>query len=578
MMFPFRRTTPTRMTTVRFTTGIAAALLVLLVLLMLVSTASPASAHASLIETTPFDGQQLTASPDEVALTFNEDVQAPTGGLRVFDNAGQRVDSAIQREITTSTVAVAIDEALSDGGYIATYRVVSLDGHVIKGAFVFTVGADQSVDDETLAALFAGGGDTVVSIGAGVVRAADYLGVLLLVGATVWLLVVARSDEDRQEAARWVRRGAWLAVVATVFAVPVQAMLSSGLGVAGLTNLTLLGETLGGSVGVAAAIRLLAVLAALLLAHSDVGVPVLGAGTVALLSFVIDGHTRTVEPGALMIISDAIHLAAASVWLAGVVLLGLVIRRRRLADDPVGAAGVVARFSGLASWSLLAVVAAGSAMSWTNVRQLRALTSTDYGRSLMVKVSLVLLIALIGAYNNRRLVPLVRRLTTAPVDHADEVDRHAAAAWSRLGATVKFEAIGMVLVLAVTAFLVNLRPAAEEAGITGAYDAYVQMGDELSVNLVVDPNRAGRNEIHLYVFDATGRPVSDADVVGLTLLLDLPERELGPIERTPYVAGPGHWQVDGNDLALAGAWDLTVVLDIDRLTRKTVTIPVVVNP
>ena len=41
----------------------------------------------------------------------------------------------------------------------------------------------------------------------------------------------------------------------------------------------------------------------------------------------------------------------------------------------------------------------------------------------------------------------------------------------------------MVLVLAVTAFLVNLRPAAEEAGITGAFDTYVEVTDDLAVNL-----------------------------------------------------------------------------------------------
>lgn len=537
--------------------------------------ARPASAHASLIETTPFDGQELGASPDEVALTFNEDVNAPTGGLRVYNNDGERVDNGIQRDITTSTVAVTIDATLDDGGYIATYRVVSVDGHVIRGAFVFTVGADQSVDDATLASLFAGGGDTVVSVLAGIIRAAAYLGVLLLVGAAVWVLVVARSDDDRDEARTWARRGAWLGLGATVLIVPTQAMLASGLGVGALGNATLLGETLAGSVGVAAIVRLAAVGVSLVLLARRAGARlVLGASGMALLSFLLDGHTRTVEPAWLMLAGDSVHLTAAAIWLAGVVLLTLGIRRRRVEDDPVGAAAIVARFSGLASWSLLALVIAGSAMSWANVRQLRALTSTDYGRALIVKVSVVLLVALVGAYNNRRLVPLVARLD----DTSEVVDRHGAAAWSRLGSTVRFEAAGMVVVLAVTAFLVNLRPAAEEAGITGAFDAYVQMTEELAVNIVVDPNRVGQNEIHLYVFDENGRPLSDDDVAGLTLLLELPERELGPIERTPYVAGPGHWQVDGKDLALAGAWDLTVVLDLDRLTRETVTIPVVVNP
>ena len=545
---------------------VRSAVCVALALLVLVARPVPAQAHASLVETTPFDGQSLTASPDEVVLTFSEDVQAPTGSLRVFDNDGNRVDSGLQRDVTTDAVAVAITAELQRGAYIATYRVVSEDGHVIRGAFVFTIGEGQAVSEQTLARVFGAGGDTAVSLLSGLLRVLTHGAVLLLAGAVLWRRRVAQDAADVREAADWQRRATVVGLVTTALAVPVQSMLSSGLGVAALGNSTLLAETATGSVGQAAMIRVVG-LVVVLVGIAGSRDTVVGAGAVvALVSFVADGHTRTVDPAALMIVGDLVHLAAVAVWLGGVWLLRGAWRRRRLADDPVGAATLVARFSTLATWSLLVVAASGSAMTWANVRQPRALTSTEYGWTLVVKLGLVAVLVVLGAYNNRRLVPLVGR-----------GDGLATAAWRRLGTTVRVEAAVMAVVLVVTGALVNLRPAAEEAGITGAFDTYVEVSDDLSLNLVVDPNRAGANEIHMYLFDDTGRPLTSDAVEEVTIELSLPERDLGPVVRAPYVAGPGHWQLDGNDLVLAGAWELTVVVDVDRISVERIPVTVVVN-
>ena len=212
--------------------------------------------------------------------------------------------------------------------------------------------------------------------------------------------------------------------------------------------------------------------------------------------------------------------------------------------------------------SLLALGVAGSAMSWALVRQPRALTSTDYGWTLVVKVALVAVVAVVGLYNNRRLVPAITK-------------RSSTEAWGHLRRTTTVEVGLLLLVVLATAFLVNLRPAAEEAGITGPFDTIVSMDEGIDLNLVVDPNRAGFNSIHMYLFDATGRPLSDADSV--TLRLSQAERDIGPIEREPFVAGPGHWQVDGRDLAFAGAWQVEVVIGVDRFTEVSTEVTVVVN-
>lgn len=69
----------------------------------------------------------------------------------------------------------------------------------------------------------------------------------------------------------------------------------------------------------------------------------------------------------------------------------------------------------------------------------------------------------VAGYNNRRLVPAIRRA--------------GAGAWERLRTTVCLEVAGIVAVLLVTAVLVNLTPARTEAGVTGPLPTPTGMGD-----------------------------------------------------------------------------------------------------
>lgn len=523
--------------------------------------AVPASAHASLSSTAPADGAQLDAAPSEVVLTFTEPVEVPPAGVRVFDASGARVDTGAVRHLDPSTVSAGLEAGLGDGSYIVTWRAVSEDGHPIRGALVYGVGDADAVDEALLSRLFAGDGEAVVETLAALVRALAYAGALLAGGALLFR-VHAAADQPREgaRAEAWARRGAWIGLAATLCGIPLQAMVTTGFGPLEALAPDVLGTAVASSVGVGALLRGAALVVVLVtLARRSVW-PALAAAATATLSFAVDGHTRTVEPAWVLVTGDLVHLAAAAAWLGGIVVLAATVRSRRAEDDPVGAARLVARFSTVATISVLGLVVAGGALSWALVRQPRALTSTGYGWTLLAKVALALVVIGVGAYNNRQLVPRA----TQP------------AAWARLGATLRFEAVVLALVLAVTGLLVNQRPAAESAGITGAYEVYVDVTADLELNLVVDPNRAGANEIHLYLLDRTGRPADDVEDVRLRLTK--PADDIGPIERVPFEAGPGHWVLAGRELSLPGEWLVEAVIGIDRFTEETVEIPVAVNP
>ncbi len=564
---------------------------------VLVAGAWPASAHALVKSTFPADGAVVDEAPVEVSLAFNEGVDAPTAAVRVYDDQGDRVDLADARvdPEDDTRIVTSVQSDLDDGTYIVTWRAVSADGHPVKGAWLFSVGEGGEIGDDLVAALFQGGGDRPLAAAAVAARAVATGATLLLAGVGLFLLAVVRGagSQERQRLYRVLRWGAVVGLAASVLSVPLQAMLETGLGLGALAPGPL-GDVLGSPVGLSALARAALLSGLWWLLRQPAREPgpdprsVTALGTAAVLTWAFEGHSLTQQPIWAILLGDVVHVLAAAAWAGGIVALLVAVRSRRRADDPVGAATMVAGFSRIAMWSLLAVTVAGGTMGWVTVRAARALTSTGYGVTLLVKLGLVAALALVGLYNRRRLVPAIVQATrvaggsdTSTTDASTAGPDPALAtrigdgAWIRLRQTLRIEALLIALVVAVTGLLVGQQPASQEAGITGAFTTYVDLSADHELNVVVDPNRAGLNEIHIYVLDRGGRPV-DAEEV--RLVLEQPARDLGPFERVPEVAGPGHWSLAGRELAVAGEWRITIVVRTGTFSEEQVTVPVVVNP
>ena len=180
---------------------------VVVALAAVVALASPAAAHASLRETEPAAGDILDRAPREVVLQFTESVDVEDDGVRVFDAKGDAVETGDAVE-DGSRIAVPV-AGLDSGGYVVTWRAVSLDGHPIGGGFTFRVGDDSpAVDPELVARLIEGRttGDEV-GIAFAVVRFAVFGALLLLVGGAFFVAVLWPAGADR----RSVRRLLWWA-------------------------------------------------------------------------------------------------------------------------------------------------------------------------------------------------------------------------------------------------------------------------------------------------------------------------------------------------------------------------------
>ncbi|HLU52096.1 MAG TPA: copper resistance protein CopC [Acidimicrobiia bacterium] len=508
----------------RWTRGLIAAFLVL-------GPALGASAHAVLVETDPADGARHEEPPNRVTLRFSEPVDLPDGALRIFDASGRRIDTGEVRSVGSGESLEAGLTGLADGSYVVAWRVVSLDGHPIRGAFVFGVGeGEAAVDEGLIEDLLGPGRSPAARIAGSAVRWVTYLSGLVAAGVGIFAGFVLGRSRSVPRLASVMRRAAVSCAVASALAIPAFVAEAQATW----------GEAVTSSVGVAASIRMAAMVVLAMASRRPTPLPVIAGVAVLAAAELVTGHTRTSEPRLLVMAADAVHVLGAAFWIGG--LVALLLTWRHMAGDAPGAAEVVGRFSTLAVRFVLGLAAAGLVLAWIEVGEWAALVSTAYGWTLVAKSAVAAAVLGVAAYNKRVLVSRI-------VSDEQEERRPA---WERLRATVRAEVVGLALVVGLTAVLVDLPPAAE--GLDGPYSTYVDLG-EGELNLVVDPGRVGTNQVHAYVLTAAGTP---ADVEGEARFeFHYPAQDVGPIVRRAVFVGPGHWIHTGPELAVAGEWHVT---------------------
>jgi putative copper resistance protein D len=137
-----------------------------------------------------------------------------------------------------------------------------------------------------------------------------------------------------------------------------------------------------------------------------------GASLAAALTGSISwlGHAGASEGGRrpLMLAADVSHLLAVSLWPAGLLPFGLLLRRQMQQSAPgapgapgaLGAAYVAARrFSGMSLAAVAVIAASGCVNAYFLVGSFHALAATGYGRLLIAKLSLFGIAAILGAWN-----------------------------------------------------------------------------------------------------------------------------------------------------------------------------------
>lgn len=506
------------------------------------SAGAPASAHASLVSTDPAEGAVVPTAPDVVTFTFDESVALAGDSVRAYDAAGEplTVDAAARGEVVTAD----LPDDLDDGTYVVVWRAVSSDGHPVSGSLTFHVGAPSEVVVPPQDAPTAD--DSRMRGVTSAVQAVSYVALLLAGGLTIFLSWTARGirlhGPVRRRLLRLQGGSAVVAVVVATVAVAVSGAYQRGAGVAGLLETASLDPRLVRDDLTVLALQAvglgLAVVTARRSAPSLAGD--LGAG-LAVWSPALVGHTRAYEPVSLLVLTDALHLSAGAVWLGG--LVGLAVVLPSLGGRERDGALVLTRFSTLAAGLLGVLAAAGVLLGWRILGSWNGLVDTSYGRLLLVKVGIALVVAAVAAMNRYRVLPRA-------VDGPHEARRRATYAVRRV---VLLEAALLVGLLGVTGFLVEQPPRAESAPAAAGRTTNVAkvIVDDVQVLAVLDGASGRQRQLTVQVQDLSGEPV---DVVERPVVsLRSSDLDLGTVRVTPTAVGtfraavvfprPGEWQV-----------------------------------
>ena len=325
-------------------------------------------------------------------------------------------------------------------------------------------------------ALLASDDGTLVGALMAVDRLVVTAGLLVLLGGAGFLAVarlptpawpLTRRVEGR---AWWLLRVAWSAtVVATLAGLLLHGPFTAGLPLSRALDATLLAQTVGTRFGGIWAVRVLLLL--LLVAFLRVWVEGVAAwrrisawvavGVLAAALTVtpaLSGHAGAGPDAAVGAVVGVVHFSAAAVWFGGLVLLGTCV----LPSAEVGLLQAVPRFSSVAFTAMVVIVMSGMVQGWRQVGSLQALGDTAYGRLLVAKVAVFLLLIAVAA---RSRVLVRRRLTARALVGAAAPHRQAAdAAPARLShhdvesvwllrRLVLAEVVIALVVLAVTALL-----------------------------------------------------------------------------------------------------------------------------
>ena len=318
-------------------------------LFWLLLTPGSASAHANLARSEPAGNEVLKEAPERIVVWFTEEIEPAFSKIEVLDSNGSRVDNGGSTVDSNNLKVMSVSlPPIPNGSYTVAWKNVStVDGHRVRGSFVFSVG-------EALAPGIAAPAERPLLESAAEPFARWLMlgGALALAGGLLFALVVAAPGIEASHCGPRLSAllyGRWWVVTwagAGAFAggslaqLVVQSSSFAEVGVVealGGPAFTVLADTTWGRLWLLRALALAAVAAVLAVAYVRTGAGrqpstrlLLAAGLpsamLMLLSLSLASHaagTSAIRGPATL--TDYIHLLASAAWAGGLMHFAAVV-------------------------------------------------------------------------------------------------------------------------------------------------------------------------------------------------------------------------------------------------------------
>jgi copper transport protein len=549
-------------------------LAVLLVTAAWLALPSGASAHAYLVKTVPAASQELSGSPPNIQLTYDEAVEPRFAIISATNAQGrQETTGPAQRSAANpDTLVVPLRPHLPEGWYLIYWRAVSVDGHPVQGAFTYAVGPNPGPAPEFRVPSISA---TAVTPQLLIARWVVFISVMAAIGLFVLRVLVIRPLTRRvpDVSLRALSVALLISSLVGLVAVPVYLDFSTAndslrsvfdLGtLVPLFGVTAFGRAL---LDLEICFSLFCLAAGLSLwvdrperPRRSVAELAATTGTLLAAAAVLvlpgaAGHAAQTPPRGLTLGLDWAHLAAGSIWLGG--LLGLLVLWFSLpGGHRVPALAVaVPRFSVVALGSVLVLAGSGLGEALDHLPAVDALWRTGYGQAILVKAGLFGVILLLASGNLFRSRP---RLAAAGLN--PEQDESAARLLRGLAGGETVLVAGVVFAAAVLSSLAPPPPAfalqdlaLARVGPGTVARTVTRAGYRLQ--LLVSPNRAAAPDSFALRLTKGGQPVRGANV---TLTFDMTTMQMPQQQYEMTESRPGVYSRAAPALVMVGEWGLT---------------------
>ena len=539
---------------------------------------APASAHAVLLRTLPQASGTVDTPPREVALTFSEAVEPRFAIVSVTDAAAHQETAGAPRRSPADPDTLLVPlKRVGEGWYLVYWRVISVDGHPVRGAFTYAVGPNPGPAPQFVIPSISESAATPRLVTA---RWLAFLAVMVAVGLAVLRLGIARPAARRVPGAQLraisIAFGAvsiigLLAIPAYLLQATADFALRSVFSVGALVPLVRVSAFGRGifDLWICFALFVLAAAVAIRIDRPDrplrsvaellAAIGVVLSGAAVLLVPGLSGHAAQTGPRWLSLLFDWTHLAAGSIWIGG--LAGMLVFWRTLPPGArlPGLAVAVPRLSNAALVSVVVLVASGTGASLEHLPTLPSIWQTSYGQAILVKIGLLSLTMPIAAVNLLRVKPGLSRA---------EVGETAARLLRPLVGVEVALVAGIVLAAAA---LSSLPPPSKALASVGGASAHVGPAPVRRVvtkngytfAFDITPNKAAvPNSFSVHV-TKNAAPVRGAELVLTFEMLDmemenqayrLAETAPGTYSRAaPALVMVGHWGLSFNVTPRGGA-------------------------
>src|SRR5919201_6278677 len=165
---------------------------IVLLLAVAAALAAPATAwaHAALLRTSPVASRVLSGAPKQVVLIYSEAVEPRFAIVSVTDAAGTQEMTGPPRRSPQNPEALVVPlRQIPEGWYLVYWRVISVDGHPVRGAFTFALGPNAGPAPQFVIPSIS---ETAATPRLLIARWAPFLSLMAAVGLLVLRLLVAR--------------------------------------------------------------------------------------------------------------------------------------------------------------------------------------------------------------------------------------------------------------------------------------------------------------------------------------------------------------------------------------------------